>query len=283
MKPGTLYLVGTPIGNLSDFSPRAAEVLREVDAILAEDTRQAGILCQAFAIETPKIAFHRHNAERRIPEIVERLGRGDALALVTDRGMPAVSDPGAELVDRLWREDIPFAVVPGPTALTTAFAGSGYPHPFVFWGFLPTAAKARRVTLAEMAAVRHTQILYEAPHRLEKTLDRLARTLGGDREITIGRELTKQFEEFWRGTLAEAKGLEHLAKGELVLVLAPVGQASLPPPDPGEWEELVDRVVERTSAGWHEKEAIADLASQFGVNKRELYRLVQRRKKPPSL
>lgn len=279
VSPGTLYLVATPIGNLSDWSARAVAVLQEVDWILAEDTRVAGTLCQTFAIATAKSAFHAHNSARLIPAVIERLQQGEAVALISDRGMPAVSDPGQDLMEAIWAHKLPFSVIPGPSAVTTAFAASGYPHPFVFWGFLPNRGTPRHQRLLEIQQTVWTQVLFEAPHRLQRTLEDLSKVMGSHHEVTIGRELTKHFEEYWKGDLAAALTMESLQRGELVLVLAPTKPIPMSEADEPTWDQAVAEVMIRRQDGIHEKEAIRSIASAWGLSKRDLYQRVQSHRK----
>ncbi|AUW92780.1 16S rRNA (cytidine(1402)-2'-O)-methyltransferase [Sulfobacillus thermotolerans] len=271
VEPGHVYLVGTPIGNLEDFSPRGQAVLRQVDRILCEDTRETEILCRQFGITRPLVSFHAHNAQKRLPLIAQWLTEGQSLAMVSDRGMPAVSDPGQELVAFLYQHAWPFTVVPGPSAQVVAYAASGYPHPYVFWGFLPNTGKARAERVAEIAASAFTGVLYIAPHHMEKTLETLAKALGSHRQVTVGRELTKRFEEFWQGTLGDLLAQERMWRGELVLVLAPPGEVA----QETDWEACMRAVEERVEAGEKTKEAIEYIASTHRVSRRELYNRIQ--------
>jgi 16S rRNA (cytidine1402-2'-O)-methyltransferase len=220
---GTLYVVGTPIGNLEDMTFRAIQVLQQVGAIAAEDTRHTGKLLQHFQISTPQISYHSHNRSARLPELLSRLQRGDAIALVTDAGMPGISDPGYELVRDCIAANIPVVPIPAATAAITALSASGLPTDrFVFEGFLPTKPKLRRDRLEELQSESRTLIFYEAPHRLLETLMDLAVTFGGDRSVVAARELTKRFEEFWRGTLDEAIAhyRQRNPQGEFTVVVA---------------------------------------------------------------
>lgn len=249
-------------------------MLRSVDIILAEDTRVTGLLCHQHAIDTPLESFHEHNMRKRIPRILERLKQGRSFALVTDRGMPAVSDPGQELVDQVWQEGLSVSVVPGPSAVVTAYAASGFPHPFVFWGFLPRITKARRETLFALKESPYTGVLYVAPHHLRETLFELTRYLEPTRMVLLARELTKRYEELWRGPLQELVAVERDWRGEIVLVLGPA--TSDEPPRSLDWDELVKQVREREAEGERQKEAIRVIASKYGVAKRELYQRVQK-------
>ncbi|HEY9735544.1 MAG TPA: 16S rRNA (cytidine(1402)-2'-O)-methyltransferase [Trichocoleus sp.] len=270
--PGHLYLVGTPIGNLEDMTFRAVRVLQSVDLIAAEDTRHTGKLLQHFQIETPQISYHEHNRQSRISELITRLRQDKAVALVTDAGMPGVSDPGYELVCACLDEGIPVVPIPGPTAAVTALCVSGLPtDKFVFEGFLPLKNTARQERLEGLRDEPRTMILYEAPHRLLKTLVDLEATLGADRRIALGRELTKRFEEFWRGTLAEA--LAHYEadppKGEFTLVIegaTAVPQVFSEVAIKRELAQLLDSGVSRSDAS-------RQLAVTTGLSKKQIYQL----------
>jgi 16S rRNA (cytidine1402-2'-O)-methyltransferase len=223
--PGTLYVVATPIGNLGDLSERAREVLGRVAIIAAEDTRHTRTLLQAFAIATPLVSLHEHNEAARVGPLVERMRRGDAVALVSDAGTPLLSDPGYNLVRGVLDAGLPVSPVPGPSAAIAALSASGLPTDrFVFEGFLPSKAVARKTALAALAQEPRTLIFYEAPHRLTEVLVDMAQTFGGTRRASIGRELTKRFETMYHGTLAElaerSKQDPDMSRGELVLIVA---------------------------------------------------------------
>ncbi len=271
-EPGTLYIVGTPIGNLEDWSPRAQAILAGVDLILAEDTRVTGLLLHNTGIETPMLSFHAHNTQERIPEILAKIQSGHRIALVSDRGMPSVSDPGQELVDALWEHGLTVSVIPGPSASVTAFAASGFRAPFAFWGFLPRGRHDREAMLREILSWPHAAILYEAPHHMKQTLDDLAKTLGDERMVLVGREMTKKFEEFWRGSLGALVDTEREWRGECVLVLGP--GKKMPGSGEVEWSQLISRVGQLVSHGLHPNEAIRQVARQHGVLRRELYQRV---------
>lgn len=268
---GVLYVVGTPIGNLHDWSPRAIQVLREADLILCEDTRVTGLLCHQFQIETPLLSFHEHNTQTRIPQIAARLASGEAIALVSDRGMPGLSDPGQELVDYLWKTGGKVSVIPGPTAALTAFVASGFPAPFTFWGFLPRAGKERRIALDDIRETAHTGIIYEAPHHFKKTLADLVATGNDARTVMLAREMTKQYEEFWRGPLSQLAEFDREWRGEIVLVIGPKDPKPVFVP---EWNDLRARVLDLVAEGIPKKEAIRRIASEFSLSKRELYHFV---------
>lgn len=220
---GTLHIVSTPIGNLGDLSPRAVEALRSVSAILAEDTRHTRILLERNDIHTPLLAYHEHNEAAATPRFVERLKAGESFALVSDAGTPLVSDPGYRLVRAAIDEGLVVSPVPGASALLAALVGSGLAADrFTFFGFLPRKGAERRATIAEVVALPHTAVLYEAPSRVGETLDELCAAGAGDRQTVVARELTKQFEEYRRGTAAElaAYHREQPPRGEVVLLIA---------------------------------------------------------------
>jgi 16S rRNA (cytidine1402-2'-O)-methyltransferase len=220
MQPG-LYIVGTPIGNLEDITPRALQALRDVEAILAEDTRHTAKLLQRYEIRKPMVSYHKFNEAARVDQVLERIRAGAALALVTDSGMPAVSDPGARIVEACRRGGLFVSVLPGPSAVTSAVALSGFSGAgFVFGGFLPHKAGARRRRLVELLATGMPVVLFESPYRILKLLGEVE-AVAGDVRVYVGRELTKHFEESLWGTAAEIRArLEGRAiKGEFVVVL----------------------------------------------------------------
>jgi 16S rRNA (cytidine1402-2'-O)-methyltransferase len=221
MEPGTLYLVATPIGNLSDITLRALETLRAVDLVASEDTRKTGLLLKHFDIQKPQIAFHEHNEARAGQRIEEALIAGQSVAVVSDAGTPGVADPGYTLVRRAVAADIPVTMIPGPSAVVMAVVLSGLPsHAFTFRGFPPRKSGKRRTFLAVDAESPHTLVFYEAPHRLRDLLaDALA--VYGDRQAALGNELTKLFENVQRGRLSELlAGLEDAQpRGEYVVVI----------------------------------------------------------------
>lgn len=274
--PGTLYLVATPIGNLEDITYRALRVLREVDAIAAEDTRHTGKLLAHFQITTPQLSYHEHNQHKRIPEILDRLQRGQSIALVSDAGTPGISDPGVPLVAACGAAGLAIVPVPGACAAIAGLIGSGLPSDqFCFEGFLPVKGKERRDRLASLAAERRTAILYEAPHRLRETLQDLAQQAGETRPIAIARELTKRYEQFWRGTVAEAIATwteDNPAwpiKGEFVLIL---GGAPLEDSAPTE-AEIIAALQEVIAQGVSRSAASREVAARFGWPKRSVYEL----------
>jgi 16S rRNA (cytidine1402-2'-O)-methyltransferase len=221
---GIIYLVGTPIGNLEDMTLRGIRILKEVDLIAAEDTRHTGKLLHHFQITTPQISYHEHNQGQRTAELISKLQTGQKIALVSDAGMPGISDPGYLLVKEAIANSIPVIPIPGVSAGITALVASGLAtERFVFQGFLPTKGQTRSDRLQEITKETKTMIFYEAPHRLLSTLQDLAIILGNNRAIVLARELTKIHEEFWRGDLASAIALyqgERQGKGEYTLVVA---------------------------------------------------------------
>lgn len=232
MQPG-LYIVGTPIGHLQDLTLRALETLREASLILAEDTRQTRKLLERHGLHTPMLSYHKFNEAARVEEVLARLREGAALALVTDSGMPAVSDPGARIVDACRQAGLPLYVVPGPSAVTAAVALCGFATGgFIFDGFLPHKPGPRRRRLQELGQGDLPLVLFESPYRLLKLLGEIEATLGA-RRVFVGRELTKHFEEHLAGTPAElAQAFSGRAvKGELVVVIAPAGRVR-PAADP---------------------------------------------------
>lgn len=221
--PGILYIVSTPIGNLGDLSPRAVDVLRSVSSILAEDTRHSRTLAERFDIRTPMQAYHEHNEAAVTPRLVERLRAGESFALVSDAGTPLLSDPGARLVRAAVEAGVRVSPVPGASALLAALVGAGLPADrFTFYGFLPRKGGERTRTLASIVALPHTAVLYEAANRTAETLRALAEAGAAERETVVARELTKQFEEFRRGTAAELAQYheETPPRGEVVILVA---------------------------------------------------------------
>ena len=226
-----LYVVGTPIGNLSDITLRALQVLKSVDVIAAEDTRHSGILLKHFAIKKPLISYHEHNEAMRTAQLSERLAAGENIALITDAGTPGLSDPGARLIRECIRRDFPFTIIPGPSSILTALVGSGFStEHFCFRGFLPVKSGQRERELRTAAERNETTIFFESPYRLTKTLSACIDIMP-DRQLCVARELTKKFEEFRRGTAGEllAHYEAHAPKGEIVLLIGAVKDSSTLP------------------------------------------------------
>lgn len=269
---GILYLVGTPIGNLSDFSPRAVETLRSVDFIAAEDTRVSLKLLNHFEIKKPMLCYFEHNRAEMGEKLLSRLLGGESCALVTDAGMPAISDPGEDIVRKCGENGITVCAVPGPSALVTALALSGLPtRRFTFEGFLEVAGKERRAHLEELKTETRTMIFYEAPHKLQRTLQDFLDTFG-ERKIALCREMTKLHEEVRRCTLSAA--IAHYAetppKGEFVLVLE--GKPENDAPEMS-MEQALEAVARYRSEGKSLKEACKLASADSGFGKNELYHL----------
>src|SRR6266852_3961089 len=217
-----LYVVATPIGNLGDITLRALEILKDVDLVAAEDTRHSGILLKHYQIHKPLVSYHEHNEAMRTAQLVERLGAGEKIALITDAGTPGLSDPGARLIRECIKRELPFTIIPGPSSIATALVGSGFSaEKFFFGGFLPVKSGQRERELRAAAARDETTIFFESPYRLIKTLN-ASIDIMQDRQLCVARELTKKFEEFRRGTAREllAHYAKHPAKGEIVLVVS---------------------------------------------------------------
>ena len=217
-----LYVVATPIGNLGDITLRALEVLKSVDLVAAEDTRHSGVLLKHFEIKKPFVSYHEHNEAARTAELVERLARGENIALITDAGMPGLSDPGLRIVRECINRELPFTIIPGPSSIPIALLGSGFAtDKFSFRGFLPVKSGQRERELRIAAESRETTLFFESPYRVLKTLQ-VCTEIMPERHLCIARELTKKFEEFRRGTASEllAHYQAHPAKGEIVLVVS---------------------------------------------------------------
>ncbi len=277
-RPGRLYVVGTPIGNLSDLTPRAAEVLGSVDAVICEDTRRTGKLLAHIGQHGGRteraemLVANEHTEVPRIQEVLDRLDRGQQLALVSDAGMPTISDPGEHLVRAAAAHGFAVEVVPGPTAVSAALALSALSTGrFVFEGFLPRKGRERVDRLAELAAETRTIVLYEAPHRIQRTLADLASVCGGDRAVSIARELTKLHEEVIRSTLAEAN--LHFdstePRGEFVLVVAGRSTERSTPTD----TDLLDLLRQQLEVGMSKRDAVGEVVAATGEPKRRVYDL----------
>ncbi|MBO4626944.1 MAG: 16S rRNA (cytidine(1402)-2'-O)-methyltransferase [Lachnospiraceae bacterium] len=271
-----LYLVTTPIGNLEDMTMRAIRVLQEVDLIAAEDTRNSRKLLTHFEIHTPMTSYHQNNRFDKGRELTEMLVEGKNIAVITDAGMPGISDPGEELVRMALEAGVEVTAVPGACACVTALTISGLPtRRFCFEAFLPTEKKERARVLAELTDETRTIVMYEAPHRLAKTLAELAVTLGGERNVRILRELTKKHEDRYIGTLAEAAAHyeEEPAKGECVIVIEGADPAAAKRAEEASWSELdiAEHVAMYESQGMTRKDAMKAVAADRGIGKREVY------------
>lgn len=277
---GTLYVVETPIGNLEDMTFRAIKILQSVDVIAAEDTRHTGKLLQHFQIKTPQLSYHEHNRNDRLPELLSRLSDGKAIALVTDAGMPGISDPGYELVKACIEAGIEVVPIPGATAGITALSASGLPTDrFVFEGFLPASGRERQQRLESLQVESRTLIFYESPHRLRETLQDLAQYLAGNRNIVLARELTKLHEEFWRGSIEDAIAHynQHEPKGEFTLIVA---GAQVEQPVLSE-EALKAELEQIMAQGVSRSQASRQLAQLTKLPRRQLYQLALAIPTPP--
>ena len=275
-----LYVVATPLGNLEDITLRALRVLKEVSLIACEDTRQTQKLLNKYGIETRTLSYHDHNEQTRSAEIIVKLEGGESVALVSDAGTPGISDPGYRLITLAIRHKIRVVPVPGPAAFVAALTASGLPtDAVVFGGFLSAKRGERRDQLASVKDSHATQIFYEAPHRLLETLEDVVEVLGALRKVVVAREVTKVYEEFVRGAAQDV--FEQLrnkeVRGEITLLIGKAGpnQQSKPVADVG--ARLAELMA---SESLDEKAALKRLAKETGLGKSELYRRVQRRKKP---
>ena len=286
LAPG-LYLVATPIGNLGDITLRALDVLRRADRIACEDTRQTQKLLNHFQIETPTVSCHEHNELSRATELIQKIKGGSPIALVSDAGMPAISDPGSWLARAAIDAGVPVIPVPGANAALTALIASGLPaDEFHFLGFLPEKAGARRTRLEDLArqprSAAATLIFYEAPHRIVETLADLEFVWGANLRIVIARELTKLHEEFLRGTVADLRSTlaaRDRIRGEIVLLVEAPARSASAGAEISATESLAARVARMQSEeGIDEKEALKRLARESGQSKSELYRELQRQR-----
>lgn len=272
---GMLYLCATPIGNLQDMTPRVIETLKQVDVIAAEDTRNSVRLLSAFEIHTPMTSYHEYNKVEKARVLIAKMQAGENIALITDAGTPAISDPGEVLVQMCQEAGIAVTSLPGPAACITALTLSGLStRRFCFEGFLPTDKKERREILGELQQESRTIILYEAPHHLIKTLTELSETLG-DRKITLCRELTKKFETVLPTTIGEAlkKYEEEEPRGEYVLVIAGKSREEKKQESIAEWESMTieEHMAYYEKDGMDSKTAMKQVAKDRGVGKREIY------------
>lgn len=276
---GKLYIVATPIGNLGDMSARAIEVLKEVDIIAAEDTRNTIKLLNHFEVKTPMTSYHEFNKIDKAYELVEKIKEGKNIALVSDAGMPAISDPGEDLVRIAYEKDIEIIVIPGASAVVSALAISGLPtRRFCFEAFLPLDKKERKFILEELKNETRTIILYEAPHKLLKTLKDLEEVLGEDRKISLVREISKRHEEVIRTTLGLAGSLyndseENRVRGEFVLVIEGKSIRQVQDEAIKSWEELSikEHIKIYEDKGVDRKEAMKLVAKDRGISKRDVY------------
>lgn len=266
---GTLFLVPTPIGNRDDMSYRMIQTLKEVDLIAAEDTRNTGLLLKHFEIRTPQVSFHEHNAMEKIPDLLAHLESGKNVAQVSDAGLPSISDPGHDLVKAAIEREIPVVAVPGPSAGITGLIASGLaPQPHIFYGFLPRKEGQQKTFFQEKRDYPETQIFYESPHRVRATLQNML-AVYGDRPVVLVRELTKIYEEYTRGTIAELVAYleENPLKGECLLI---VEGASKQEQDLEE-VDLIQEIDLLVQSGIKKNQAIKQVAKQFGLQKSDLY------------
>ena len=279
---GTLFVVATPLGNMEDVTFRAIRVLREVDLIAAEDTRRTARLLSHYAISTPSVSFHQHNVRTRVPQLLSRLEAGKNVALVTDAGTPGVSDPGVELVDACIRAQIAIDAIPGASAPLVAAVASGFPLiPLTILGFPPRRSKDRTIWFSRILAISHTVTFFESPHRIAVTLSE-ARDVLGERQIMVGRELTKRHQEFLRGTSGAL--LDHISepRGEITVVVGPINTI-----DPlndqqiagGAVAAAVEMFGRLTNTGLSRRAALSQAARAFSVPARVVYTAVEAAKK----
>lgn len=273
---GKLFLVGTPIGNLKDITLRALEVLQNCDAVAAEDTRQSLKLLNHFSIKKPLISYHKFNEKNRSPELLKMVRNGKNIALITDAGMPGISDPGSVIVEECIKNDVEFEVIPGPTALITALVYAGLDtSKFIFRGFLPKETKDKKQIIEEVKNARETLIFYEAPHKLFNTLKFLLDNLG-NRKISICRELTKIHEDIKRITLEEAVKLyeSEKPKGEYVLIIDGKSEEEILKEKSSKWEDISikEHIIKYIDEGLSKKEAVKKVAKDRNIPKSDVYK-----------
>lgn len=275
-KTGTLYLCATPIGNLEDITYRVLRTLKEVDLIAAEDTRNSIRLLNHFEIKTPMTSYHEYNKIDKAYQLVEKMREGKNIALITDAGTPGISDPGEDIVRICYEEGIPVTSLPGAAACITALTMSGLPtRRFAFEAFLPKDKKEHQAVLEELKTETRTIIIYEAPHHLVRTLQELSDTLGGDRRLTICRELTKRHEEKLQMTLTDSLSYYEVnePRGEYVLIIAGRSREEMKKEEQAGWEalSLEEHMAHYESQGIDRKEAMKRVAKDRGVSKRDIY------------
>ena len=268
-RPGILYVVSTPIGNLEDITLRALRVLKEVDLIAAEDTRRTRQLLTHYGIHKSLISYHKYNRRMREKTLLQELREGKSIALVTDAGTPGISDPGEDLVRGAIQESIPLVPIPGPAALVSALSVSGLPtESFLFYGFLPSKAAARKKWLSSLQGRPETLVFYESPRRLSSLLEDAAQILG-DRRVVVAREMTKVYEEVYRGTISEVLDQlgEEEVKGEVTVILE--GCTSSPAPEASSIMEALKHYSREM--GLSMKESVGRVAEELGVSRRQVY------------
>lgn len=263
-KEGILYLVATPIGNLEDITLRALNALKSVDLIYAEDTRTSRVLLNHYEIKTPCYSYHEFNEDTKYLEIIKHLEEGLSVAIISDAGLPIISDPGYRIVHEAIEKDIPVTTIPGASAGISALVSSGLPPlPYQFVGFLDAKLEARKKQLEELKYYEHTMIFYEAPHRIKNALESMLEVLG-DRYVVIGRELTKKFEEFIRGNISEILTIEEF-KGELVLLVSGYVREETGDVD------YISKINELISLGNKPNDSIKEVARMYNIDKKALY------------
>ncbi len=275
---GILYLVATPIGNLEDITFRAIRILKEVDVIACEDTRHAQHLLNHYSISTPTVSYHEHNELTRAPELVLHLEEGSHIALVSDAGMPLISDPGFRLVQLAIRHNIPVVPIPGASALVAALSAAGLPvDKFRFLGFLPSKKSQRRKAIEELKGAHKTLVFYEAPHRLVDMLEDTKEVLG-DPPVVVAREVTKVHEEFCRGTASEviARFKKKPVKGEITVLVAPQLATQVAAQGNGPIQDEVKRLM--SAEGMDERAALKSVARSRGIPRSDAYRQLQAEK-----
>jgi 16S rRNA (cytidine1402-2'-O)-methyltransferase len=275
--PGTLFVVATPIGNLEDISARALRILREVKLIAAEDTRRTAQLLTRYAIATPTTSLHEHNERAKAEALVERLRKGDSLALVSDAGTPTISDPGRQLIRGAIDAGIRVEPVPGPSAALTALAASGLPtDTFTFLGFPPTKPADRSRWFEQVRTAGRTVIFFEAPHRIRRTLEDLLRVVG-DVSVAVGRELTKAHEEFARGSVSDVIGELDSPRGEFTVVVDIGHMTDITPIEPPSDAAIEAEFGELTNSGrFTRRSALSELARRLGMPARDVYAAIER-------
>ena len=272
--PGKLYICGTPIGNMEDVTIRLLKTLRKVDIIACEDTRHTIKLLNRYHIKKPLISYHQHSDQHKENYLIELLASGKNVALVTDAGMPGISDPGTQLIKSVIQADIEIEIIPGPSAVIAALTLSGMDTDnFVFMGFLPVKAGQRRTALQELEQESKTIVFYEAPHRLQNLLQNIIEVMGSGRQIAIARELTKIHEQVFRGTVEEAREYfqQNQPRGELTIVLA----GKVAEIRPASLDEIAVEVQQLIDSGMNKKEALKQKAREYGISKSVLYNYVE--------
>ena len=272
--PGKLYVCGTPIGNMEDVTIRLLKTLRKVDIIACEDTRHTIKLLNRYHIKKPLISYHQYSDQHKENYLIELLVSGKNVALVTDAGMPGISDPGTQLIKSVIQADIEIEIIPGPSAVIAALTLSGMDTDnFVFMGFLPVKAGQRRTALQELEQESKTIVFYEAPHRLQNLLQNIIEVMGSGRQIAIARELTKIHEQVFRGTVEEAREYfqQNQPRGELTIVLA----GKVAEIRPASLDEIAVEVQQLIDSGMNKKEALKQKAREYGISKSVLYNYVE--------